>query len=179
MHGRVDVAEVPFVGRNLAVGVHEAFAQHQLELLLAEIGIDESQGEHMKGEIPDRVPGILPLVRHGDDVAVVHVVPLVVARGGLAVRLERVGAALFEPLVHVVVVELLAPQHSRQGLAHDIGPVGLERRGNDGRIEVVGFLAARLQHLVEGVAEGISPRSIVRLRRRRTTWRSPGLTVRR
>ena len=82
---------------------------------------------HMEGEVPGRVPGIFPLVRHGDDVAVVHVVPVVVARRLLAGRLERIGAALFEPLVHVVVVELLAPEHARQGLAHDVGLVGVER----------------------------------------------------
>ena len=80
MHRRIDVAEVPLVGRDLAVGVHVALAQHQLELLLAEVRVDERQGEDVEGEVPGRVPGILPLVRHRDDVAVVHVVPVVVAR---------------------------------------------------------------------------------------------------
>ncbi len=86
MHRRIDVAEVPLVGRNLAVGVHVALAQHQLELLLAEIRIDERQGEHVEGQVPGRVPGVLPLVRHRDHVAVVHVVPVVVARRRLARR---------------------------------------------------------------------------------------------
>ena len=121
MHRRIDVAEVPLVGRNLAVGVHVALAQHQLELLLAEIRVHQRQGEHVEGQVPGRVPGVLPLVRHGDHVAVVHVVPVVVARRRLARRLEGVGAALFEPLVHVVVVELLGPQHAGQRLAHDVG----------------------------------------------------------
>ena len=43
----------------------------------------------------------------------------------LRVGLNGIGAALLEPLVHVVVVELLAPQHARQGLAHDVGRVGV------------------------------------------------------
>ena len=137
--------------------MHVALAQHQLQLLLAEIRVDQRQGQHVEGQVPGRVPGILPLVRHGDDVAVVHVVPVVVARRGLARRLERIGAALLQPLVHVVVVELLAPQHARQGLAHDVGRVGVERARNDGRVELVGLVAAGLQHLVEMAAERAVP----------------------
>ena len=63
----------------------------------------------------------------------------------LARRLERVGAALLEPLVHVVVVELLAPHHARQRLPHDVGLVGVERRRDDRRVELVGLLAPGLQ----------------------------------
>ena len=134
---RVDVAEVPLVGRDLAVGVHVPLAQHQLQLLLAEVRVDERQGEDVEGEVPGRVPGVFPLVGHGDDVAVVHVVPVVVARGGLPRRLERVGAALLQPLVHVVVVELLGPEHPRQGLPHDVGRVGVQRGRDDGGVELV------------------------------------------
>ena len=84
VHRRIDVAKIPFIGRDLAVGVHVALAQHQLQLLLAEVGIDQRQRDDVKGEVPGRVPGILPLVGHRDDVAVVHVVPVVVARCLLA-----------------------------------------------------------------------------------------------
>jgi hypothetical protein len=41
VYRRIDVAEVPLIGGDLAVGMHVALAQHQLELLFAEIGIDE------------------------------------------------------------------------------------------------------------------------------------------
>ena len=84
MNRRVDVAEIPLVGRNLAVGVHVALAQHQLQLLLAEIRVHQRQREDVESEVPGRVPGILPLVRHGNHIAVVHVVPVVVAGSGLA-----------------------------------------------------------------------------------------------
>ena len=80
VHRRIDVAEVPLVGRNLAVGVQVVLAQHQLQLLLAEILIDQRQGNHVKGQVPGGVPRIFPFVRHRDHVAVVHVVPVVVAR---------------------------------------------------------------------------------------------------
>jgi hypothetical protein len=87
--------------------VHVSLAQHELELLLAEIGINHSQGEHVKGQIPGGIPRVLPLVRHGDDVAVVHVVPVIIARRRLSGRLERVGPALVQPLVDVIEVKLL------------------------------------------------------------------------
>ena len=42
MHRRIDVAEIPFVGRHLAVRVEIASAQHQLELILGEVRIDRA-----------------------------------------------------------------------------------------------------------------------------------------
>ena len=126
MDGWVHIAEVPLVGRNLTVGMHVTFAQHQRQLRLSEVRIDKRQGEHMKGKIPGRVPRILPLVRHRDDVAVIHVVPMIVAWGAV-LRLERIGTALGEPLVDIIVVELLGPQHARKRLPHHIGLVRIQR----------------------------------------------------
>ena len=76
----VDIAEVPLVGRDLAVGVHVLFADREIELLLGEVGIDQ-QSDSVEGQVPRRVPRVFPLVRHGDDVTVEHVEPLAVAGG--------------------------------------------------------------------------------------------------
>ena len=65
----------------------------------------------------------------------------------------RIAAPLFEPAVHVEIEELLGPQHPGQGLAHDIGRVGIERRGNDAGVELIRLLPARLHDLVEMFAE--------------------------
>ena len=73
---RVHVAEVPLVGRHLAVGVQVGGAEHQLHLLLGEVGVHDRERERVEGQVPGRVPGVLPLVGHGDDVLVQHVVPL-------------------------------------------------------------------------------------------------------
>ena len=48
-------------------------------LLLGEINVHQRQGDGVEGQVPDCVPGVLPLVRHGDDVRVVHVEPVLVA----------------------------------------------------------------------------------------------------
>ena len=154
MDRRVDVAEVPLVSRDLAVRVHVVLAQHEAELLLAEIRVDERQGEHVEGEVPGRVPGVLPLVRHRDHIAVVHVVPVLVAGCNLPRRLEGVGPALLQPPVHVVVVELLGPEHARQRLPHHVRRVGVEGGRGDGRIEFVGLLPASPQHLLVVAPEG-------------------------
>ena len=68
---RVNVAEGPFVGRQLAVGVHVPLTGHQNELLLGEVGIDQRQGDAVESQVPSRIPRILPLVRHGDHVGIV------------------------------------------------------------------------------------------------------------
>ena len=122
MHRRIDVAEVPFVGRDLAVGVHVPLAQHQVQLLLAEVGIHQRQREHVERQVPGRIPGVLPLVRHRDDVGVVHVVPVRVASVVRRAALNGSAPRSSQPLVDVVVVELLGPEHAGERLPHDVAP---------------------------------------------------------
>ena len=43
MHGRVDIAEVPFVGRDLTGRMQEELLQHQVELFFREIHIDRGE----------------------------------------------------------------------------------------------------------------------------------------
>ena len=72
----VHVAEVPLVGGHLAAGVQVDPAEHQLHLLLGEVGVHDRERERVEGQVPGRVPGVLPLVGHRDDVLVQHVEPL-------------------------------------------------------------------------------------------------------
>ena len=90
--GRVDVAEGPFVGGQLAVRVHVPLARQLRQLQLGELGIDQRQRDAVEGEVPRGVPRVLPLVRHRDDVRVVEVLPAVVAP-----RLARFAAAAARP----------------------------------------------------------------------------------
>ncbi len=117
VHRRIHVAEVPLVGRNLTARVEVQAAQHQQQLLLGEIEVHQRQGNRVEGQVPGRIPRVLPLVRHGDHVGVEHVEPLGVAHvaaGGLEQRMTLV---LAQPALQIEVVVLLAPQHSRQRLA--------------------------------------------------------------
>ncbi len=117
MHRRINVAEVPLIGGNLPARVEVQAAQHQQQLLLGEVEIDQREGSGVEGEVPCGVPGVLPLVRHRDDVGVEHVKPFGIARA-LPGRFEqRVTVVLLEPSIQIEVVVLLAPEHSRQRLA--------------------------------------------------------------
>ena len=68
VHRRVDVAEGPLVGRQLAVGVHRPLAAQQQQLLLGRGRVDVRQRDAVEGEVPRREPRVLPLVGHADDV---------------------------------------------------------------------------------------------------------------
>ena len=154
VHGRVDVVERPLVGRQLSVGMHVPLAQEQHQLLLGEVGVDERQRDAVEGQVPGGVPGILPLVGHGDDVGVVELDPLVVA-ALLAFRRRRgIGGVALQPVLDHVVIVLFRPEHAGEALAHDRARVGGEVRGDDGGIEVVGLAHPLREDLVEAGTEG-------------------------
>ena len=149
MDGRVHVAELPLVGRHLAVRVHVPFARQQDELRLGELGIDQGERHAVEGQIPGRVPGVLPLVRHRDHVGIVQVPPVAVAAVLAPLRRRGLGRVALQPLADVVVEELLAPDHAGQGLALDgagilAGDVLLQLG-----IELVRLGTAPTHHLVE------------------------------
>ena len=102
----------------------------------------------MERQVPGREPRVLPRVRHRHDVAGDHVEPRHVA-DVRRVRVPRVDAVLAQPAVDVVLVVLLGPQQAGQRLAHHQRPVGVERRRDHLRVELVGLLAAGGEHGVE------------------------------
>ena len=111
MDRRVDVGEGPFVGGDLAVWMHVPLAQKEDELFLRERRIDPGEGNHVEGRVPGGVPGVLPLVRHRNDVPVVEVRPITVP------AVFRFGRSAFEPLPDDVMVKLFGPDHPGVRLA--------------------------------------------------------------
>ncbi len=83
MHGRIDISQRPFISGNLPVGMHVPFAQHEDELVLGETGIDKRERETMKGQIPGRIPGVLPFIRHGNDICIVEMRPVAISTRGV------------------------------------------------------------------------------------------------
>ena len=144
MHRRIDVAERPFIGGDLAVGVHVPLARQQQELFLRELRIDDGQRQCVEGEIPSGVPGILPLVRHGNDVGVVQVRPLAVAAALAFRRRWNLPRIAVDPLRNVEIEELLAPDHAGKGLAlYELGVSELDIPLQVG-IELIGLGAAQI-----------------------------------
>ena len=85
VNGRIHVVEVPLVGGKLAVRVLIAIEQHQRELFVGEVRVDERQRHRVEGQVPGGEPRVFPLVRHRDDVGAVHVEPVLVAGRGAPV----------------------------------------------------------------------------------------------
>src|SRR5438445_106007 len=112
MNRRVDIAESPFVGGQLAVGVHVPLAQKKDELILGEIGIDERQGNTVKREVPRCVPRIFPFIRHGQNVFVVKMRPFLVAAVPALWGWRGDSRIAFKPSSNIVVIKLLGPEHS-------------------------------------------------------------------
>src|ERR1700751_4663544 len=79
MHRRIDVPKRPLVGGKLPVGMHVPLAQKQDQLLFGKIRVDDRERNTVESQIPRRVPRIFPFVRHGDDVVVVEMSPILVS----------------------------------------------------------------------------------------------------
>ena len=158
MHRRVDVAEVPLVGGDLAARVEVRLRQHQVELALGEVGVDHRQRHAVEREVPRRVPRVLPLVGHRDDVVVDHVEPRLVAAAPARRRPQRVRLVLAQPQVDVEVVALLRPQHPGQRLAHHRCRVVADGRRGDGVVELVGLGAPLRRSRSSASANGVVER---------------------
>ena len=98
MNGWVYVAERPFISRDLPVGVHVPFARHQDQLFFGKHRIHLRNRNAMECEIPSRVPRVLPLVGHRNNVRVVQVFPFPVATAASGFRRSRLIRVAFEPL---------------------------------------------------------------------------------
>src|ERR1044071_2024772 len=116
-HRRIHIAEIPLVSGDVAVWMLIPLAHDQIELALGKCRIDQRQWNAMKGKVPRRIPGKFPLIRHRHDTLVVKMTPLGVAPVVTFLWRRRKSRIAFEPLLHDVVIELLAPKHSGQRLA--------------------------------------------------------------
>ena len=97
----------------------EPLPAEQHQLVLGERRVDVRQRDAVKGEIPGGEPGVLPFIRHRHYVEGVEVLPPGAPSRPARSRWWRLSGVALEPAGHVVVIELFAPQHSREGLAHD------------------------------------------------------------
>src|SRR5437762_12835914 len=98
--------------------MHVPLTKQKDELLLGEIGINQCDGNAMKGEIPGGVPWVFPLVRHGNDVFVVELRPILVA--ALLPPLGRFGPGgkASRPRPNVLMKERLGPYNPGKVLAN-------------------------------------------------------------
>ena len=153
MHRRVDVPKRPFVGRDLAIGVHIPLAQEEGELVFRKVRVNEGQANAVECQVPGGVPRIFPFVGHGDDVFVVDMPPVAIPSMLTFGRRGRARRVACQPLLHLIVVKLLAPQQPGQGLPHHQPGVVREPGGNDGGVKLVRLVPALPEELDESPAK--------------------------
>ena len=119
VHRRVDVVEVPLVGRQRAVRVQEPLAEQDDELVLRERRIEVRPGHAVEAEVPRREPRVLPRVGHREHVERVEVAPVAVPAVLARLGRRRLARVAVEPAAHVVRVHLLAPDEAGARLAED------------------------------------------------------------
>src|SRR5438552_13744132 len=118
-HGRIDVAKMPLVCRDLAVRMLVPFARNEIELTFRKMRIDQRKRDAVKGEIPRGVPREFPFVRHRHHTLVIKMTPAGVAPVFTFLRRRWEAGIALEPLLHDVMVKLLGPKQSGQRLALD------------------------------------------------------------
>ena len=135
----VGIAERPFVCRDLTVRVLRGGLLQNQDLFFREFRVDQCHCHAMKRRVPGREPGVLPGIRHEDDVADGEVLPVAVATGPARVRRARLARIAFEPPSHVIAVELLAPQQPGERLTLHQPLIDAQIRRGDILIERVGL----------------------------------------
>ena len=149
VHRRVDVVEVPLVGRQRAVRVQEPLAEQDEELVLREGRIEVRPGDRVEAEVPGGEPRVLPRVRHREHVERVEVPPVAVAAVPVGLRRRRLAGVAVEPAAHVVRVHLLAPDEPGARLAQDPHRLGRRAGRRERGVELVGVGLAGGDDLVE------------------------------
>ena len=178
---RIHSVEVPLERGNRAVGVLRSRQRQQAHLLFGEGRIDFRHDDRLERKIPGRVPRVLPLVGHQHDVGVIEMkCPVAVASVqslGWRRRLHRIA---LEPVVNVVVVELLRPEQSREGLPlHEPFVLG-ELRPLQAVVELVSLALPSGERGVEtGKRLRLRGRAEPHLHRERSSGLHDGVDVRR
>ena len=103
----------------------------------------------MKREIPRRIPGILPFVRHRNDIGIIEMRPVRVAAVKAFTRRFRHTRVAFEPPIDIVVIKLFTPEHSRKGLPLHTARIFGQMARRKTVVELVRFLEACRKDRVE------------------------------
>ncbi len=158
MYRRIHVPERPLIRRQLPVGMHVPFPQQQDQLRLRVIRIDNRQRYAVKRQAPCRVPRILPLVRHRNNVVDVQVLPLFVSPVPPIFRGLRPRRISLQPGAHVEVIKLLGPQHPRVRLPHHQPRVLRQPLREPRIVEFVCLFPPFRKHLVIARSKIVCPR---------------------
>ena len=63
MDRRIQIGEIPLVGRKLPVGVLELLEEEDFELVLGELGVNQGEGDAVERQVPRGKPRDIPIYR--------------------------------------------------------------------------------------------------------------------
>lgn len=100
--------------------------------MFGEVRVYKGEDDRVKAQIPCGIPRIFPFVRHGDDIAVLEMLPFMVPAFKTFRRGRRLSCIAVEPVFDVIGIQLFIPEHSGEGLPLDsffvfVLYVGLQR----------------------------------------------------
>lgn len=153
MDRRIDIGEIPLVGRELAVRVHVPLAQQEQELVFGKLRIHRGEGYHVEGGVPRGEPRVFPLVRHRQDVAREEVRPIGIPPAKPRLR-WRLGGSAFEPVFDDIIEKLLGPQQAGIPLAADQALGVRDAFGNDFIVEIIALGGAAGEGFIELLEAG-------------------------
>src|SRR4051794_38632633 len=103
----------------------------------------------MKCQIPRRIPRVLPLVGHRDDVLVKYVEPFGIPRIPSTRSGHRVSVMFGKPPVQIEMIELLGPEHSSQRLPVHAALILVQRLRSNAVVELIRIEESGRKRLVE------------------------------
>ena len=146
---RIEIGELPLVCGDLPVRMLELLEEHQPELFLRVVRIDEREHDRVEREIPRREPRVLPLVGHGEDAHRVEVPPPMIAPVMPLLGRGTLRIVSVQPHIDIEQVALLAPQHPRERLALDVLLFLRRIRRMNRCVELIGLGAAKSDDRVD------------------------------
>ena len=154
MHRRVHIRELKLIRGQRTIRCHVPLAQQEQQLVLGKVRVDARHRHHVKGGVPRSEPRVFPSIRHGQDIARVHVAPVAVTPAQAVVRWTRLIFVALQPTVDSVVIELLGPKQSRVGLAHNGALLSAQYAGLVLPIEAIVLCLSRLPFTLKANAKG-------------------------
>ena len=113
VHWRIHIRQPELVGGERTAGVHVPFPQQKNELLLRKLRIDLGKRDHLKCVVPGGEPGVLPFIRHRQNIAAVQVSPLAIPACQPICRWCRLRRIACQPVLHDILVKLFRPEETR------------------------------------------------------------------